>query len=72
MVCDVEGEVLEIKQAGEELDLKTTDKIVTILADKEASKRTKNQKEFYTFRPIRYGQERRQGKNRRCFDRRLA
>ena len=46
MICDVEGEVLEIKQAGEELDLKTTDKIVTILANKEASKTDKESKEF--------------------------
>ena len=43
----MEGEVLEIKQAGEELDLKTTDKIITVLVDKEASKTDKESKEFY-------------------------
>ena len=47
VVCDVEGEVLEIKQAGEELDLKTTDKVITVLIDKEASKTDKESKEFY-------------------------
>ena len=47
VICDVEGEVLEIKQAGEELDLKTTDKIITVLVDKEASKTDKESKEFY-------------------------
>src|SRR3989344_1116250 len=47
MICDAEGEVLEIKQAGEELDLKTTDKIITILIDRETAKTDKESKEFY-------------------------
>ncbi|KKU17092.1 MAG: DNA-directed RNA polymerase [Candidatus Azambacteria bacterium GW2011_GWA2_45_90] len=47
VICDAEGEVLEIKQAGEELDLKTTDKIITVLIDRETSKTDKESKEFY-------------------------
>src|SRR3989338_785977 len=42
-VCDAEGEVLEIKQAGEELDLKNTDKIITVLIDRETAKTDKSE-----------------------------
>jgi len=38
---------LEIKQAEEEIETKTADKIVTVLIDKEASKTDKGSKEFY-------------------------
>ena len=47
VICDVEGEVFDIKQAEEGFDAKSTDKIVTILIDKEASKTDKESKEFY-------------------------
>src|SRR3989338_8386321 len=47
VICDAEGEVLEIKQAEEEIETKTADKIVTVLIDKEASKTDKGSKEFY-------------------------
>ncbi len=47
VICDVEGEALEIKQAGEELDLKATDKIITVLIDRETAKTDKESKEFY-------------------------
>lgn len=47
VICDVEGEVLEIKQAGEEFEAKTADKIITVLIDKEISKKDKGSKDFY-------------------------
>ena len=37
----------EIKQAGEELDLKNTDKIITVLIDRKTAKTNKESKEFY-------------------------
>ena len=47
IICDVEGEVFEIKQAGEGFEANTPDKIITVLVDKEASKTDKESKEFY-------------------------
>lgn len=46
VVCDVDGEIMDIKQAEEEDGVKSADKIVTVLADRESSKSKEEAVEF--------------------------
>lgn len=46
VVCDIDGEVIEIKQAGESAEAKIGERIITVFADKETSKTKDGSKNF--------------------------